>query len=105
MERPTMQATATSYDATAMPSNGSLARVLSANAMQHESTTPLPDGHECCDGDMSQCAMAQCAGALYASASAPATSAALRPKARFQPLRVGAPKHPSSTLFRPPILS
>lgn len=99
-----MQATASTQPAVARPLSASVEHSLSPST-QYELATHPSDSHDCCDGNMSQCPMAQCAGAYYANISGAIASSITRPKVHFQTLRTGAPRHPSSTLFRPPILS
>jgi hypothetical protein len=99
------QTIASAHHTTVMANNDGLVHALGATAAREESEIQQPKGHDCCDGDMRQCPMAQCAGVFYASTSTPSSSSAPRPTMHFHPVRVGAPNHPSSTLFRPPILS
>lgn len=100
-------AKASAHQETATPIGANHAPALSlyAEPTVYEPHRHQPESHDCCEGDMSHCSMAQCSGATYVSTSASSCNAALPPKTYFRPLRAGAPHHPSSTLFRPPILS
>ena len=101
------QATASAHQGIVTPIEANHAPLLNvyAEPTVHKPHMHQPESHDCCEGDMSQCSMAQCSGATYASTSASPSNAALRPKTYFRTLRAGAPHHPSSTLFRPPIVS
>ncbi len=104
MEVATVQTSASTHQAFTPPLSGSLEDLLSAST-QPESATHASDSHDCCDGNMSHCPMAQCAGTYYTNTFFTIPSTASRPKVYFQPLRTGVPKRPKSTVFRPPILS